>query len=188
MAGTWRSYGPHGYGPHRDPRARSPWRRGLPAPYVLPAGFAALLAVGTVAAGLHGRLDATGVLICCAVVVGALAPVSEPTAAAPLAVIGWLTAVGFSRPPYADLRLTGTVASRAAITLAVVAVVGSRRRRGSAAVVRAGKTRDCGQTARKRHRSPPAAGRRRDRGRRPARADRAAVGLPARGSTSPTTC
>ena len=107
MAGPWRSYGPGGYGPHRDPRARSPWRRGLPAPYVLPAGFAALLAVGTVAAGLHGRLDATGVLICCAVVVGALAPVAEPTAAAPLAVIGWLTAVGFSRPPYADLRLTG---------------------------------------------------------------------------------
>ena len=105
--------------------SRSPWRRGLPAPYVLPAGFAALLAVGTVAAGLHGRLDATGVLICCAVVVGALAPVSEPTAAAPLAVIGWLTAVGFSRPPYADLRLTGTVASRAAITLAVVAVAGA---------------------------------------------------------------
>jgi two-component system sensor histidine kinase KdpD len=100
---------------------RSPWRRGLPAPYVLPAGFAALLAVGTVAAGLHGRLDATGVLICCAIVVGALAPVSEPTAAAPLAVIAWLTAVGFSRPPYADLRLTGEVASRAAITLAATA-------------------------------------------------------------------
>jgi len=125
VAGTWPGRGPHGYGPHTDPRARPPWRRGLPAPYVLPAGFAALLAVGTVAAGLHGRLDATGVLICCAVVVGALAPVSEPTAAAPLAVIGWLTVVGFSRPPYAELRLTGTVASRAAIVLAVVAVVGA---------------------------------------------------------------
>jgi two-component system sensor histidine kinase KdpD len=125
VAGAWRSYKPYGYGSHRDPQSRSPWRRGLPAPYVLPAGFAALLAVGTVAAGLHGRLDATGVLICCAVVVGALAPVSEPTAAAPLAVIGWLTAIGFSRPPYADLRLTGTVASRAAITLAVLAVTGA---------------------------------------------------------------
>jgi two-component system sensor histidine kinase KdpD len=125
VAGTWPGRGPHSYGPHTDPRGRPPWRRGLPAPYVLPAGFAALLAVGTVAAGLHGRLDATGVLICCAVVVGALAPVSEPTAAAPLAVIGWLTVVGFSRPPYADLRLTGTVASRAAIVLAVVAVVGA---------------------------------------------------------------
>ena len=89
---------------------------------MLPAGFAALLAIGTVAAALGGRLGAAGVLIACAVVVGALAAVAEPTAAIPLGVIGWLTAVGFSRPPYADLRLTGSVAGRAAITLAVVAV------------------------------------------------------------------
>jgi two-component system sensor histidine kinase KdpD len=89
---------------------------------VLPAGFAALLAIGTVAAALGGRLGAAGVLVACAVVVGALAAVAEPTAAIPLGVIGWLTAVGFSRPPYADLRLTGSVAGRAAITLAVVAV------------------------------------------------------------------
>ena len=122
MAEAWRSNRPNGYGPRRDQRSRPPWRRGLPAPYVLPAGFAALLAIGTVAAALHGRLDSTGVLICCAVVVGALAPVAEPTAAAPLGLIGWLTAVGFSRPPYADLRLTGAVAERAAITLAVTAV------------------------------------------------------------------
>ncbi len=107
---------------HRDASRRPPWRGGLPAPYVLPAGFAALLAIGTVAAALGGRLGATGVLIACAVVVGALAAVAEPTAAIPLGVIGWLTAVGFSRPPYADLRLTGSVAGRAAITLAVVAV------------------------------------------------------------------
>jgi hypothetical protein len=63
VAGEWRSYRPYGYGPHRDPRSRPPWRRGLPAPYVLPAGFAALLAVGTVAAALHGRMTATGVQI-----------------------------------------------------------------------------------------------------------------------------
>jgi len=55
-------------------------------------------------------------------VVGVLAAVAEPTAAVPLGVIGWLTAVGFSRPPYADLRLTGLDAERAAITLAVVAL------------------------------------------------------------------
>ena len=99
MAESWRSYGTRGYRPRTDPRSRPPWRRGLPAPYVLPAGFAALLAVGTVAAGLHGRLTATGVLICCAVVVAALAPVAEPAAAVPLGLVGWLTAVGFSRPP-----------------------------------------------------------------------------------------
>ena len=94
----------------RDASRRPPWRGGLPAPYVLPAGFAALLAVGTVAAALGGRLGATGVLIACALVVGVLAALAEPTAAIPLGVIGWLTAVGFSRPPYADLRLTGMVA------------------------------------------------------------------------------
>src|SRR5215831_11688508 len=69
---------------------RAPWRGGLPAPYVLPAGFAGLLAVGTVAAALGGRLGATGVLTACAVVVGGLAAVAEPAAAVPLAIIGWL--------------------------------------------------------------------------------------------------
>ena len=91
---------------------------------MLPAGFAALLAVGTVAAALGGRLGATGVLIACAVVTAVLAAAAEPTAAAPLAVIGWLTATGFSRPPYADLRLTGAVAGRAAVILALVTLAG----------------------------------------------------------------
>jgi two-component system sensor histidine kinase KdpD len=107
---------------HRDASRRPPWRGGLPAPFALPAGFAALLVIGTVAAALGGRLDAAGVLIACAVVVGALAAVAEPTAAIPLGVIGWLTADGFSRPPYADLRLTGSFAEQAAITLAAVAL------------------------------------------------------------------
>jgi two-component system sensor histidine kinase KdpD len=101
---------------------RPPWLGGLPAPYVLPAGFAALLAIGTVAAALGGRLGATGVLIACAIVVGALAAVAEPIAAVPLGIIGWLTAVGFSRPPYADLLLTGSIAARGGITLGLVAV------------------------------------------------------------------
>jgi len=123
----------------RDGSRRPPWRGGLPAPYVLPAGFAALLAIGTVAAALGGRLGATGVLIACAVVVGALAAAAEPTAAVPLGIIGWLTAVGFSRPPYADLRLTGSVPARAAITLAVVAFA-------AAAVGAAFRTRAAGVT------------------------------------------
>jgi two-component system sensor histidine kinase KdpD len=106
---------------HRDASQRPPWRGGLPAPYVLPAGFAGLLGVGTVAAALGGRLGATGVLIGCAIVVGVLAALADPAAAVPLGVIGWLTVAGFSRPPYADLRVTGIVAERAAITLALVA-------------------------------------------------------------------
>jgi two-component system sensor histidine kinase KdpD len=137
--GSWRTVMMwNGYRLRGDGRRQPPWRGGLPATYVLPAGFAALLAVGTVAAGLHGRLDATGVLVGCALVVGALAAVAEPTAAAPLGVIGWLTAIGFSRPPYADLRLTGTDPERAAITLAVTGlaavVAGSAFRQWSARV------------------------------------------------------
>jgi signal transduction histidine kinase len=106
-----------------DASRRPPWRGGLPAPYALPAGFAGLLVVGTVAAALGGRLGTTGVLIACAVVIGVLSAAAEPAAAVPLGLIGWFTVTGFSRPPYADLRLTGIVAERAAITLAAVALV-----------------------------------------------------------------
>jgi len=97
-------------------------QRGIPAPYALPVGFAAFLAVGTVAAALHGRLDATGVLIACAVVAGAMSFLAEPVAAVPLAGIGWLTVAGFSRPPYAQLRPTGPAAAHAAIVVGATAV------------------------------------------------------------------
>ena len=97
-------------------------RRGLAAPFALPLGFAMLLAVGTVAAALGGRFPATGVLIACAVVAGVMSFVAEPLAAAPLALIGWLTAIGFSRPPYAQLRPTGPVAWHAAIAIAASAL------------------------------------------------------------------
>jgi two-component system, OmpR family, sensor histidine kinase KdpD len=107
---------------HRDVPQRPPWRGGFAAPYVLPVGFLALLAIGTVTAALGGRLGATGVLIACAVVVGVLAALADPAAAVPLGVIGWLTVSGFSRPPYANLQLTGIVAQRAAVTMAIVAV------------------------------------------------------------------
>jgi len=46
-------------------------RRGLAAPYALVTGYAALLAIGTAAAALHGRFSATGVLIAAAAVVTA---------------------------------------------------------------------------------------------------------------------
>jgi two-component system, OmpR family, sensor histidine kinase KdpD len=92
-------------------------QRGIPAPFALPAGFAAFLAVGTAAAALHGRLTATGVLIACAVVAGGMSWLAEPLASVPLAGIGWLTVVGFSRPPYAQLRPAGTAAIRAAVVV-----------------------------------------------------------------------
>ena len=103
---------------------RSWARRGLAAHFALPAGFAALLVVGATAAGLGGRLPATGVLILAGLVVYAGAAVAEPLAAAALGLIGWLTVTGFSRPPYAQLRMTGPVAARAALVLAGCVLVG----------------------------------------------------------------
>ena len=100
-------------------------QRAIPAPYALPVGFAMFLAVGTVAAGLHGRLPATGVLIACAAVAGATSFAAEPVAAVLLAGIGWLTTVGFSRPPYAQLRPTGPAAAHAAIVIAASALAGA---------------------------------------------------------------
>jgi len=103
-------------------RILGPRQRGIPAPFALPAGFAAFLAVGTVAAALHGRLDAAGVLIACTAVAGAMSFVAEPLASVLLAGIGWLTVVGFSRPPYAQLRPTGTAAGHAAIVVGATAL------------------------------------------------------------------
>jgi len=97
-------------------------QRGIPAPYALPVGFAAFLAVGTLAAALHGRLDAVGVLIACAAVAGAMSFAAEPVASVLLAGIGWLTVIGFSRPPYAQLRPTGTAAGHAAVVVGVTSL------------------------------------------------------------------
>jgi two-component system sensor histidine kinase KdpD len=97
----------------------------LQAPFALPTGFAAFLAVGTVAAALHGRLPATGVLIACATVAGVLSFAAEPVASIVLAGIGWLTAVGFSQPPYAQLRPTGPAAVHAAVTIGASALAGA---------------------------------------------------------------
>ena len=94
----------------------------MPAPYALPAGFAMYLAVGTAAAGLNGRLSGTGVLIACAATAFLVSFAAEPLASVPLAGIGWLTTIGFSRPPYAQLRPTGPFAVRAAAVVGASAL------------------------------------------------------------------
>ncbi|HEY2278986.1 MAG TPA: DUF4118 domain-containing protein [Streptosporangiaceae bacterium] len=96
-------------------------RSGIPAPYALPAAFAALFLLGTLTAALNGRLPGSGVLVAAAAVAGVTTLASEPLTALPLGIIAWLTVIGFSRPPYADLRPTGTLATDAAITLAATA-------------------------------------------------------------------
>jgi two-component system, OmpR family, sensor histidine kinase KdpD len=97
----------------------------IPAPYALPVSFAMFLAVGTVAAALHGHLPATGVLIACAAIACVTSFAADPIAFVLLAGIGWLTTVGFSRPPYAQLRPTGTIAFHAAIVIGASALGGA---------------------------------------------------------------
>jgi two-component system, OmpR family, sensor histidine kinase KdpD len=99
-------------------------RRGLPAHFALPAGFAALLVVGATAAGLSGRLPATGVLILVGLVVFTGSAVAEPVAALALGLIGWLTVAGFAQPPYAQLRMTGPAAARGALVMAGCVLAG----------------------------------------------------------------
>jgi two-component system, OmpR family, sensor histidine kinase KdpD len=100
-------------------------QRAAPAPYALPAGFAMFLAVGTAAAALHGRLPATGVLIACALVAFVVSFAAEPVASVLLAGIGWLTVIGFSRPPYAQLRPAEPAAVHAAVVVGVSALAGA---------------------------------------------------------------
>ena len=98
---------------------------GIPAPYALPTAFAALFLLGTLTAALNGRLPGSGVLVAAAVVAGVTTLLAEPLVALPLGVIAWLTVIGFSRPPYADLRPTGALATDAAITLAITTGAGA---------------------------------------------------------------
>src|SRR5260370_32745683 len=87
-------------------------RRGLAAPLALPAGFAALLLVGAVAAAGH----ASGglVLVVAAGIVAVGSAVAEPAASAVLAVIRWPTVGRVSRAPHAPLPLPPPAAPPAA--------------------------------------------------------------------------
>jgi two-component system sensor histidine kinase KdpD len=76
-----------------------------------------LLLIGGIAAGTHGALTASGVLVLAAVLVSGGSFLAEPAVAPLLGAIGWLTVVGFSGPPYAQLRMTGPTAVRAAVAL-----------------------------------------------------------------------
>ena len=69
-------------------------------------------------------------LIACAAVAVAVSFAAEPVASVLLAGIGWLTVIGFSRPPYAQLRPAGPAAVHAAVVLGVSAAGRSRVRPG----------------------------------------------------------
>jgi len=98
-------------------------QRAVGAHVALPAAYAGMLLIGAAAAALHGRFSATGVLVTVAILVTVSSAVAEPLAAPLLGLVGWLTVVGFSRPPYAQLRPTGPLAAHAAVTLAACSLV-----------------------------------------------------------------
>src|SRR5258708_34835318 len=101
-------------------------RQGLAAPLALPAGFAALLVIGAIAAGSGGAGGATWILGLAAAVVAAGSVVGEPAVAPLLGVIGLLTVIGFFPPPNAQLHLTGPLAVRAAIVICACRLGGAR--------------------------------------------------------------
>ena len=107
---------------------RSSRQQGFAAPFALVTGFGLLFALGTATAALHGWVSPTMVLIVSAAIVTVLSFVSEPLAAIPLGVVGWLCAVGFSHPPYGQLRVTGPFAGRSAIAMAACVLAASTNR------------------------------------------------------------
>ncbi len=109
-----------GYPAETPPRRR----RGLAAPLALPAGFGALLVIGASAAASHGALSARWVVALVALVILAGSAVAEPAVAPVLGVIGWLTVIGFSRPPYAELQPTARLGGQAALVIGGCTVAG----------------------------------------------------------------
>jgi two-component system sensor histidine kinase KdpD len=97
-------------------------KRPVPAPYALPAAFTAFIAIGTAAAALHGQMTASGVLIACATISGLMSLAAVPAASPLIAGTGWLTVAGFSRPPYAVLNPSATVARDAAVVIGLTSL------------------------------------------------------------------
>jgi len=103
--------------------ARRP--RGIAAYYALPAGCSALLLVGAIAAASHGGVSGRWVLALAAIVVAATGLSAEPGATLFVVAAGWFTVAGFSRSPYAQLKLTWHLGARAALVLSLAGLAGT---------------------------------------------------------------
>jgi two-component system sensor histidine kinase KdpD len=99
-------------------------RRTVAAPYALPAGFAAMLVIGAIAAATRGSLSAGWVLVLTGVVVAVVAAIAEAGAALFVTLAAWFVVAGFSAPPYAQLKLTWTSGSRTAIVVSCCCLAG----------------------------------------------------------------
>ncbi len=98
--------------------------RRLPAPLVLPAGAVTLLVVGAGMVVTDAAAGAIGLLVVVAMVVAATAVVAEPAATVLIALDGWLTAIAFTRAPFAQLR-GGPIVWHAGLAIGIVATAGA---------------------------------------------------------------
>ena len=73
---------------------------------------------------MGGRLPGVVVLTLAGVIVSLGALAGELLAAPVLGFIGWLTAIGFSHPPYAQLRMAGGAGLRAAVVMCACVLAG----------------------------------------------------------------
>ena len=97
----------------------------MPAHFAVPVGATALLCVGATASALNGRLTGLAVALLCGLVVLVSCGVTEVRAAAPLAIIGWMTASSFARAPFGALHPTARQAAYAATCSVGGAVAGA---------------------------------------------------------------
>ena len=116
--------------PLTTPRRRVP--QPLDAAFTLPGALAGMLLIGAVAAS--GRVGGVAVLVLTCLLVAAIALISEPLTALPLAAIGWFTVAGFGRPPYGELHFSGTapagiIVTAVAASAVLVRLVGEMRAR-----------------------------------------------------------
>lgn len=96
-----------------------------PAYLAVPIAATALLCAGATSAELAGRLPGVALAVLSGLVVAVGGAVTEPKAVAPLAVIAWMSASSFARPPYGSLQPTGRQAAVSAICVGAAALVGA---------------------------------------------------------------
>jgi hypothetical protein len=105
------------------PRTARRARAECPAFVVLPIAGTALSLTGALAAVTHGAITPTALIVLTAVVVLGTASIGDRPSVVLVMPAAYFTAIGFTRPPYAELR-GGPQAWRAAVIIAACAAGG----------------------------------------------------------------
>ena len=97
----------------------------LPAHIGLAVGASLLLCAGAIASALNGRMSGPQIAVACGVIVLVVGLTTSAAATIALAVIGWMTAASFARPPYGALHPTPGQAALSAAVMASAAAIGA---------------------------------------------------------------